>query len=96
MAPGDHLAALEDGQPWTNREALALLGAISLSLRLENALPSPAAAAPTGGFATDVPDHVGALLGLLVVGRILRSVLPTPGPATPSRAVPRDLGDILR
>jgi hypothetical protein len=96
MAAGDALAALEDGQPWTNREALALLGVISLTLRLEDALPPPAPSAPPGGFTAHIPEYVAALLGLLAIGRALRSILPAPGPATAGRMLPSDLGYILR
>jgi hypothetical protein len=94
---GDHLASLQDGQPWTNREALALLGLLSLTLRLEAALPPPAPPAPEAvSVADDVPDVVAVLLGLIAIGRLVRRLLPAPGPATPGRSLPGDLGEILR
>jgi len=96
MAAGDHLAALDDGQPWTNREALALLGALSFTLRLEDALPRPATSEPPPSRSDDMPDHLAALLGLIAIGRAVRRLLPAPGPPIPARPVPENLGDILR
>jgi hypothetical protein len=93
---GDHLASLQDVQPWTNREALAVLGILSLTVRLEAALPPPAPSDAGAVSAADVPEVLGALLGLIAIGRMVRTLLPGPGPAVPDRSRPGDLGDLLR